>query len=782
MQGLGANVIGNLRRAFALAAALCVAVSILVADDDSPAPSRQVLEVRVQGNNRLSTAAVLSHVKTRAGNPYDESVVKADEQRLLETRQFSNVLVTRTPTNKGVIVTFTVSERGTISALTISGNKAIKTGELMKELTFGVGDPMDRFIVETGRKAIEAKYRDKGYAQSEVTVDADALSSGKVVYQIREGPRGFVRGIRFEGNTFFSWLKLKMSIASSTRFWPFVQGILDTEQVDRDVETLRGLYVDQGFLDVQVGRRIEFSPDRSRVTIVFLIQEGTRYRVNNVVFHGNLVFANDELLKKLLMGGGAFFTSSGMEQDTKAIQDAYGEIGYVDATVKASRQFVAPANPNEQPPAMVNLLFDIVEKDQYHVGRIEVRGNSVTQERVIRRELRFFPEQLFDTVAAEESRKRLMDTRLFNKVTITPEGTAAGVRDAMVKVDEAQTAEFIIGVGVSSNNGLSGNVTLRQKNFDLYHWPTQQDWKNGRAFKGGGQVLTVSVEPGTELSQAAIEWFDPALGDKNLSLGQKIYYFQRERETYMERRVGYVPSLGRRFANSWYGELAGRVEEVNIDDLDHHAPPEVREAKGGNFLIGPKASLTRDRTDSRWAPSTGDRFTVSYEQIFGDWNFGRLNIDYRHYRTLMTDALNRKHILASRLAAGQIFGDAPVFEKFYGGGTGSIRGFKYRGISPRSAGEPGRGEPIGGDFMLLANSEYTFPLIGEQLRGALFVDTGTVEKDFGITEYRSSVGFGVRWVLPLLGQVPMSFDFGFPITKASDDDTQIFSFSVGWSF
>lgn len=305
--------------------------------------------------------------------------------------------------------------------LSVIGNKAIKTGELTKELTFGVGDPLDRFSIENGRKAIENKYKEKGYSQVEVTVDPDDLNAGKVTYVVREGPEIFIRNIRFEDNTHFGWLKLRMSISSQARFWPFVKGLLNAEDIDRDVDTLKQMYVDEGFLDAEVGRRLDFSADRSRVIVVFLINQGPRYRVNTVIFHGNTVFSSDELLKRLSMQSGRFFTTTGLDNDTKAVQDAYGEMGFIYATVKASRQF-APPGEGERLAAMVNVTYDIVENDQYRVGKIEIRGNNITQDRVIRRQLRFFPEQLFNTVAVEESRNRLMETRLFNNVTVTPQG------------------------------------------------------------------------------------------------------------------------------------------------------------------------------------------------------------------------------------------------------------------------------------------------------------------------------------------------------------------------
>ena len=164
--------------------------------------------------------------------------------------------------------------------------------------------------------------------------------------------------------------------------------------------------------------------------------------------------------------------------------------------------------------------------------------------------------------------------------------------------------------------------------------------------------------------------------------------------------------------------------------------------------------------------------------------FGKFNADYRIYRTVYVDALDRKHILAGRMAFGQIVGNAPVFEKFYGGGLGSVRGFQYRGISPRGhwPGGAKHKDAVGGDMMLFAGAEYTFPLLADQLRGVVFLDSGTVEEDFGIQTYRVSAGFGVRWTIPFLGSVPMSFDFGFPLVKDEDDRTQLFSFSLGATF
>ena len=146
---------------------------------------------------------------------------------------------------------------------------------------------------------------------------------------------------------------------------------------------------------------------------------------------------------------------------------------------------------------------------------------------------------------------------------------------------------------------------------------------------------------------------------------------------------------------------------------------------------------------------------------------------------MRTDILDRKSVLAVRADAAYIVGDAPVFERYYAGGFGSLRGFAYRGVSPRSGIKE---NVVGGDFILLSGGEYSFPLYGKNFRGVTFVDMGTVEERLEITDWRVSVGFGLRIQVDFFGPVPIVFDFGFPLVKGDDDDTQVFNFAFGASF
>ncbi len=760
----------------------------------SPPGANPIVEIRVQGVRQGSERPVLSRIRIRVGQPYDPDLVKQDVQLLLQSRRYDSVttLAQQAP-GGGVILTFVVLERPIVKGLTITGNKKFKTDELLKCLEFAAGDAVDRQRIEHGRQAIQDKYRQAGYRDASVTLDEKQLTAhSEVLYVVTEGAQTTVSKIVFDGNKYFFEIKLRFSVESSARFWPFVDGYLDLDKADSDVNLLRNMYVDEGFLDAEVGRDIEFlTPDKSKARLIFRIHEGPRYRVSEVRFRGNKVFSNNELARRLELHRAAFYTKESLHRDLKTLQDAYGELGFIDARVDAQRLYLPPNAPlppwsaelDGGKPALLNVVFTIVEEDQFTVGKIVIRGNTITQDRVIRREFRFYPLQLFNTVAVEESRRTLQESGLFEpkSVAITPMASGDGhVRDALVNVKEANTAQFTVGVGVSSNDGLIGDVSFVQHNFDIQNPGGWDEMKRGTAWKGAGQTFRVDIRPGTQVNSASIDWYTPYIGDLPYSFGSKVFLFDRTRESYTETRGGVVNSIGRYFFNDWRAELSNRIEGVDIHKIELNPPPEVVQDKGTSLVVGLKGSLTRDRTDSRLLPSKGDRLQVSYEQVTGSFNFGVAEADYRFYNTLWTDALDRKHILATRIAAGQIVaGDAPVFEKFYGGGTGSIRGFKYRGVGPTDG---LNNDPIGGNFTFFLGTEYTFPIIGEVLRGVIFLDTGTVEESPGFSHYRAAVGPGLRMVIPIFGQVPIDLDFGFPLLKSDHDDTQIFSFNMGVTF
>jgi outer membrane protein insertion porin family len=276
------------------------------------------------------------------------------------------------------------------------------------------------------------------------------------------------------------------------------------------------------------------------------------------------------------------------------------------------------------------------------------------------------------------------------------------------------------------------------------------------------------------------------LYDKPISLQTRFSGFERRYESYDEGRLkGYV-AFEKRYQSKWRRGFSFRLEEVKVSDIEFDAPKEIKDVRGRNNLAGVRVFVRKDTTGNRFMPYEGYHFNAGYEQVGGDYTFGILDGTHRWYKTLHEDLAERKTILEMKLHAGTIVGsDAPPFEKFYGGGTSSIRGFEYRGVSTRGlqtnvpAGTAQRKDPIGSDWIVTGSAEVAVPLAADVFSALFFVDAGMIDSGGP----RVSVGTGLQILLPQwFGPVPMRFELATPVLKEKEDDKQIFSFSVGALF
>ena len=291
------------------------------------------------------------------------------------------------------------------------------------------------------------------------------------------------------------------------------------------------------------------------------------------------------------------------------------------------------------------------------------------------------------------------------------------------------------------------------------------------------------MEPGTQQTNASIRFTEPWILDQPYSFTGELYLRDRVREDYDDKRLGGRLSLGKRFNYMYSALVTVRAEQVDITNI-HDKPvraQEILDAEGTSPITSLGLQVRRDTTNRGLLPSKGTTTTAGIEQagvLGGDYDFTRFTLSWDGYKTINEDLLDRRTILSLHGDVGYIPNDAPFFERFYGGGIGSVRGFEFRGISPREGPDHDR---IGGDFSVTGTAEVNFPIAGDTLRGVVFTDVGTVEPDFELGTIRWSVGAGIRLVLPILGQVPIAIDFAVPISKDSKDDTQFISFSLGFT-
>ncbi len=744
--------------------------------------STTVSEIRFEGLEQADENYCLSVIQTQAGQVFDKAQTDADITRILATGRFADVRYETSMAGGGVVVTFYAQARVQITAIEFVGNDKFPKRKLRAEVPVKIGDPIDMFSIREGASAITLLYRDAGYGQIVVTFDDDQLNeTGELYYTIEEGPRVRVRRIAFEGNDSIEAKELEKNVSTKPYRWIFRDGKFDEDVVEADAASVQMHYRGQGYLDARVGYRVDIEESTQDIAVTFTIVEGDRYNVESIEIVGNSVFTTDELLDLTDLYIDEPILQKKLDGGSKAIQKKYGEQGYIFA-------FVEPVRVFSSTPGLVRVTYEITEGEQINVGRVVVRGNERTRDKVVRRAVELFPDDVYNLTKAKEAEENLRATQIFQSARVTPVGDQAGVRDVLVTVDESQKAgNFIFGFGVTSNSGLVGSIMLDIKNFDLFDTPRSfSEFVKLRSFYGGGQRLRVELQPGTELNRFRVDFTEPYLFDKPLRFDSSFYFFERDRDDFNERRVGANVSLGKRltkgFLKDWYGELALRVESIRLDDLDPLVARDIRDDEGSTFQTSVKATLVRDRTDNRFVPTTGDRLRFSYEQfgvMGGDSFFGKLTGSYTRHFTLKTDELDRKSVLTLRGVGGAIVGDAPVFDRFYAGGIGSVRGFQFRGISPRQGIND---DEIGGELMLLFSTEYSFPLYSDTLRGVLFTDMGTVESDYELSDWRVSIGAGVKLQVDYFGPVPLEFDIAAPVIRDGDDDEQIFSFFIGAAF
>ncbi len=358
--------------------------------------------------------------------------------------------------------------------------------------------------------------------------------------------------------------------------------------------------------------------------------------------------------------------------------------------------------------------------------------------------------------------------------------------DFDVFVEEARTGRFMFGVGVNSDLGVTGQIVIDERNFDWRRFPTSwEDFVNGTAWRGGGQGFRMEAMPGSQVQRYLISHNTPYLYLPGMaepfSLGLSGFFYDRRFFDWDEQRLGGRVSLGYRVTHDLSLTSSLRMENVNIHDPRVIGVPELDEVLGDNELYGARFTLTHDTRDTAFAATEGHLIELSYEQIFGTFDYPRADLDYRQYFLMRErpDGSGR-HTLAYSFRLGFSGSQTPLYENYFAGGFSTLRGFDFRGASPVGGG----GIIVGGVFRFLGSVEYMFPLTADDmLKGVVFCDYGTVERTIGIhgEDYRVAPGFGLRIAIPAMGPAPLALDLAFPVAKAEFDDVQNFSFFLGFA-
>ncbi len=361
-----------------------------------------------------------------------------------------------------------------------------------------------------------------------------------------------------------------------------------------------------------------------------------------------------------------------------------------------------------------------------------------------------------------------------------PYTPAVDFADLDVTIAQTNTGRINIGGAFNSDNGIVGQFTVDEKDFDITRFPRNfGDILNGTAFRGAGQQFRLELVPGQDIQRYLVSFTEPYFLNTDFSFSASGYFFDRRFFDYDENRLGGRFSFGRRLSPDLSISAGLRLESVDLDNPRVSSSPELNANLGQSDLYIGNVGLIRDTRDHPFLPTQGSYLSATYSQAFGDFDYARGDLEFRRYRLLyQRPDRSGRHTISYGSKLGFSGDSTPIFENFFAGGFSTIRGFDFRGASPIEG-----GVRVGGQFQWLSTLEYQFPVTADDMiKGVLFCDFGTVERDIELNSenFRVAPGFGFRVHMPAAGiGAPLAFDFAFPVSTAEGDEEKVFSFYLG---
>ncbi|MEK6744596.1 MAG: outer membrane protein assembly factor BamA [Nitrospirota bacterium] len=751
--------------------------------------------IEVQGNRRIESATVLAKIKTREGAVFSPSQLKEDIRLLYQLGHFEDVQVKTEGFEQGLKVIFWVKEKPLIREISYEGNEEVTLEKLKEIVTLLPRTAFNQQLIQDNAEKIRLKYQDSGYYHAVIVPVIVELKGGdkNVVYYIEEGKKIRLSEVIITGNTVIPTAEIKESMKNQEHwFFSFfgTSGTLRSEELKEDVETVRNLYYNRGYIQVQVSDPIveerpltlhtheflgqtETYTTSNEVAIRIHIQEGDQFQVGSVSLKGNTTITDNELLKEIKLKRGDIFSREILRQDVARIMDRYDSIARPFASV-------VPLFNIDQEKKTVALAFEIQEGGEVRIGRIDITGNNKSRDKVVRREMRLDEGDLYSKKALKRSYERINNLNFFETVDIAPERRLQEpVMDLNIRVKEKMTGSLSIGGGYSSVDKLMGIAEITQGNLG-----------------GRGQLLKFKVQWSRTRRIYMVSFMEPYLFDKAVWGRVDVYNQDQTFDGYKLRSTGFGLGIGKSFTEYVAGSLRYSLDQSNIYDIST-APTYLLQRQIDSYgtaitTSSLTANLSRDSRDFYLDPKTGSRNTVFVQYAGGPLGGGPSFIksvaDSAWYFPLFWDT-----VFMTRGRVGYVDTlielPIPTGERFFIGGAGSVRGYRYGSVGtigpygPIEVGPDGTLTRIGGNKELIFNIEYTFPIVpAARLKGLLFYDMGRAFNEYEPLrpmQLRHSYGWGFWWLSPM---GPLRFEWGYIVNRKATDQPSQFEFSIGTLF
>ena len=783
------RIVRRARRA--VPAALCLLLACAAAPAAAQRggdPSAVVREIRVEAIGRVPVSAeqVLANVSSRVGQELDRPALTSDLRQLQKSKAFSYAEVRvedAASLQGGVVLVYRVSGRPKIRRLAIDGADWAGNKKIREWLDIQAGDRADNALLGERSQTVREKYRKEFYPNAKVSWKFTPVEGqpefADVAITVTEGKRAIVRKILFEGNAHVSRRDLLEVMTQKQSSWlSFINndGIYEPGNVLADRDAIRGVFMDRGYLAAKVGVPTYEYVSAKKIDITYEVEEGPLYTLKDWRTRGVSLFPEEDVSRGVVSVPGKTASLAEIRKGAQSIRDYYGSRGYIKTGVE-------PRIALDTNAATAAVTYDVKEGALAYIANIEIRGNSRTKDKVIRREIGVAPGDVWNEPKVRSSENRIRNLNYFSYVGSYSESTTETNRFNLIfDVEEQQTGQFTFGVGFSSIDSIIGYAELRQGNFDLFGWPH---------LTGGGQKLNLRLQIGSKRSDIEASWIEPWFLNKRLSLG--IDLFRRDAryysDDYEQTTTGGSVTLGQPlFTFNRINYIYG-LTHYDIHDVSTNASPRIQEEEGKRLKSYGTLELIRDTRDKTFLSTRGFRGSAAFTLAGGPFGADTDNYAVR-LRASQYFPLWFDHVLNFRGMAGMVkeYGDSdrvPIFDREFMGGPRTVRAFKYRKVGPKDEDH----EAVGGRSAATATAEYTMPVV-KMVRLAAFYDVGVVWQDLfekdeesplvGDGEVCDGYGIGIRLDIP---QFPIQLDYAWPIN--TDDylgNHGRFSFNIGYTY
>ncbi|MGD8718938.1 MAG: outer membrane protein assembly factor BamA [Candidatus Zixiibacteriota bacterium] len=742
------------------------------------APDIVIDDVRFEGLTSIDDSSVISAIRLSSGVLLNEAelktIVRDDIKRIYRLGYFEQVDAFYEETEPGhMAVIFVIKERSRIKEIVFEGRRKMKRKTLEEVVKAEVGERLSLSRLKADVEAMKDLYFEKGYRFADVSYELEETRGGvNVKYKIVEGPKAVVRDIVVEGNNVLSdWHILNRVLETKIdRFYN--TKILDEAVLEDDFRRIEEEYANRGYVRAKVvDHKIEYRDKRSSIFIRITVEEGELYRAGELHFAGNEKYESDELAELVDWRANKPFSEKRLNEGADKVRAQYKNNGYLFAVVE-------PAREVDDEAAVVNATVRIYEDRPAHVRLIDITGNLSTRDKVIRREMRLQPGDIYKEDKLIRSVQRLHNLGYFDEVRpdIRVANRAEGLVDLEIDVvEKANTAKVNFGAGYSSLDGLVGTFSLSWANFDASQLP--RIWR----CKGAGQELRLSTEFGRRQTEYSVGFTEPYINDSKTLGAFDVYNTYRERSYYDERRFGGHVSLGRPLSEYVRGRGTYTFESVEVASTidEPERVPWVSSDIGRKNTSSLSFTVERDSRDNVFFTQGGSDTDISIEvassALAGDVNFWRLTMGSSWYFKHIWET-----VLAVRARGGYVdrystTKNVPVYERFYLGGASTVRGYDEWEVGPRDV----YGNPEGGKSMFYTNFEYRIPVSKEFFHFIMFWDSGyswRELRDINLQDMQSGVGAGIRINIPMMGLLGLDYGYGL------DAHSGQIHFNIGTTF